>query len=242
MTTPDKPAPALKPSMKATVGTFSVAALLLLLAQFISPSEGGRRLDVYLDSAGIPTVCTGIIGPEVTKRWKAGQGAANATIQPPLTREEKAATVAAIAHFTDAECDKLEATYLTRMHHDLERCLGKERVDDLSLGEFLAYGDGAYNFGTGAMCNSPMAKLAAQGKRREACEAIANYRVHTGTSGNRKPRGKGTWEPPRALANGQVKPGRWLQDCRDPANKCSGLPKRRARQRDMCLAGLPEAA
>lgn len=211
-----KPVPAPKSNMKAKVGTFSAVALLLLLAQFISPSEGGRILDVYLDSAAIPTACMGIIGPEVTRRYQAMKASGNK----------------ADGHFTDAECDKLETTYLTRMKADLEHCLTPALVNDLSLGEFLSYGDGAYNFGTGAMCKSPMAKLAAQGKRREACDSIASYRVHTGTPGNRKPRGKGTL----------TRSGRWLQDCRDPANRCTGLPKRRDRQRNACLAGLPEAA
>lgn len=212
------PAPAAKPSrvdLKAKVGTVAIATLLLWLAATISPNEGGRRLDVYVDSAGIPTVCTGIIGPQVTAAWQAAQ----ATPDPAVRKQ--------YLHFTNERCDALETKYLARMHADLSRCLTPQLLNDLSVGEYLGYGDGDYNFGTGAMCNSPMAAKAAAGDRRGACEAIASFRVHTGTRGNRKPPGKGV-----------LRNGRWLQDCRDPANKCTGLPARRLRERELCLAGL----
>lgn len=71
-----------------------------------------------------------------------------------------------------------------------------------------AFISSAYNIGSGAFCKSSMSRRALAGDLRGACQALSLY-VWTG--------GK---------------------DCRIAANKCSGLPKRRAAEVALCLSGL----
>jgi lysozyme len=192
--------------MKAPAAAVGVLGLAALIASFLDADEGGRHKQPYLDSAGIPTACTGIIGPEVTRRHRAGES------------------------FTDAECDALEQGYVVPMVQRMQACVGDEVLQRIRVGEFVAYGRNSYSTGVGAFCRSPMAALLKQGDHAGACRAMANWRTFTGTPGNRAPRGQGV----------RTAKGRWLQDCRDPANKCRGLAIRRVSESHMCLAALED--
>jgi GH24 family phage-related lysozyme (muramidase) len=148
-----------KPVMPGGKGAAGGAGLILALAIAIGyaldPSEGGRRLDVYLDSSDIPTACKGVIGAEVTRRWRAkGKD----------------------ARFTDVECDQLENNYTLKMTADMLQCVPEAVVSTLSYGEFIAYGHWAYNTGTGMFCSlGSVPRLLAQGNRIAACNVMAKY-------------------------------------------------------------------
>lgn len=74
----------------------------------------------------------------------------------------------------------------------------------LTQGEFDSLVSLAYNVGASAVCNSTMVRLHNAGQHAQACAQF----------------------------------DRWVffqsLDCRDPANRCSGLPKRREKERAMC--------
>lgn len=138
-------------SLKAPVAGVGIAALSVLLIGLLEPSEGGRRLVPYLDSVGIPTACTGIIGPEVARRHKAK------------------------LRFTEAECVALETAYLGRMVRDMQKCVPQHVLNTVTTGEFLAYGHWAYNTGTGAFCRSSLNRHLRAGDHVRACQAMGQW-------------------------------------------------------------------
>ncbi|MDB5846545.1 MAG: glycoside hydrolase, family 24 [Rhodoferax sp.] len=77
---------------------------------------------------------------------------------------------------------------------------------DLALppNELAAYLSLAFNVGAGAVCRSSIPVKIAAGNRAAACATITQF----------------------YLAGGL--------DCRDPANNCMGIPRRRAAERDLC--------
>lgn len=143
--------PATKPGVKKgpfVAGAVFIASLLALLA----PSEGGRRLAPYLDSVGIATACVGIIGPEVTRRYKAHET------------------------FTEDECKALEYTYLSTMVRQMSRCVPANVMAQVHMGEMLAYAHWAYNTGTNAFCgNSSLHRKLVAGDHAGACKAMGNW-------------------------------------------------------------------
>ena len=75
---------------------------------------------------------------------------------------------------------------------------------ELTQGEYDSLVSLAYNVGADAVCKSTMVRLHNQGKHAEACAQFDRWTFYQG------------------------------KDCRDPANRCSGLAKRRAEERAMC--------
>lgn len=74
----------------------------------------------------------------------------------------------------------------------------------LTQGEFDSLVSLAYNVGAGVVCNSTMVRLHNAGQHAEACAQFDRWVFFQG------------------------------KDCRDPAHRCGGLPKRRAAERAMC--------
>ena len=202
---PPVPMPANTPGWKEKPpkgAFFSLVVMAAALAAWLSPTEGGQRLDVYLDSAGIKTACTGIIGPVVNAK-KVGE------------------------RFTKAECDALDQAYVLKQLKQMQACVPSPVLHDTTFGEFLTYAHWSYNTGTGAFCNSTLARRLAAGDHAGACRAMGAW----------------TWTPvsrgtiPAGKTNGKPQPF-LRQDCRDPRNKCNGIRIRRDEEVSMCLAAL----
>ena len=78
----------------------------------------------------------------------------------------------------------------------------------LTQGEFDSLVSLAYNVGASAVCNSTMVRLHNAGQHAEACAQFDRWVFFQG------------------------------RDCRDPAHRCGGLPKRRAAERATCEGQL----
>jgi lysozyme len=74
----------------------------------------------------------------------------------------------------------------------------------LTQGEYDSLTSLAYNVGAGPVCASTMVQLHNAGRHAEACAQFDRWTFYQG------------------------------KDCKDPANRCSGLAKRRAAERAMC--------
>ncbi len=150
---PPEPTPETKPGWKDKPkkgAFFSIVLLAAALTAWLSPSEGGQRLDVYLDSAGIKTVCTGIIGLAVNAH-EVGY------------------------RFTKAQCDAMDSAYVTKQLTQMQACTPPAILQDTAFGEFVSYAHWAYNTGTGAFCHSTLAKKLAAGDHAGACKAMAAW-------------------------------------------------------------------
>lgn len=77
----------------------------------------------------------------------------------------------------------------------------------LTQGEFDSLVSLAYNVGAESVCKSTMVRLHNAGRHAEACAQFDRWTFFQG------------------------------KDCRDPANRCSGLAKRRSAERAMCEGG-----
>lgn len=75
---------------------------------------------------------------------------------------------------------------------------------ELTQGEYDSLVSLAYNVGAGPVCRSTMVRLHNEGKHAEACAQFDRWTFFQG------------------------------KDCKDPANRCTGLAKRRASERAMC--------
>ena len=135
------PAPSTKASGKAK-GAGVVVALIAMLGVW-----EGSRPKPYLDHIGIPTACRGIIGPEVTRRYKAGE------------------------RFTQAECDAMETDYILTMQDKMAGCIKVPMSDS----EWLAYSHFAYNVGTAGFCKSSLVKRLNAGDHAGACRQMAKW-------------------------------------------------------------------
>jgi GH24 family phage-related lysozyme (muramidase) len=103
------------------------------------------------------------------------------------------------------ECHALEQRYIERMGARMGRC---KPTAELSVYEWVAWGDFSYNLGTGRWCGSTALKLINRGQYRAACEQIPRWRFTDG------------------------------KDCAVAANDCSGIIVRRAWPHATCLKGL----
>jgi len=132
----------------------------------------------------------GIIGKEVTRRYKAG------------------------VKFTDAECESMEKTYLTRMVSAMQTCAPQADQQQMTYGEWIIYGHWAYNPGTKSFCNSTLGRRLGAGDRVGACKSMGAWTYIT--------------------LNGRKR------NCRDPEMKriCSGIVTRRDLEASMCLEAL----
>jgi lysozyme len=108
----------------------------------------GYRLKPYRDSGGVWTACTGVTGPEVDAKARAG------------------------GRFTAAECEALDAA---RMETALQ-CVDSLVSVDLTDEERIAWASFCYNVGRGNFAASSALKLLNAGKYAEACaSARANW-------------------------------------------------------------------
>lgn len=144
---PDKPAqPKGKKGPAFAIGLVVAAIITALL-----PSEG-RVLHPYKDSAGIWTVCMGLIDPAIVWRHKG-------------------------TDFTVSECVVEEKKYITKMVNEMVECIPQETLDKVTAGMFIWFGHWAYNTGTGAFCkptNSIQRNLRA-GDFPAACRAMGMW-------------------------------------------------------------------
>ena len=76
----------------------------------------------------------------------------------------------------------------------------------MSQHQYDAYVDFTYNVGANAFCKSSIAKYANQGRVVDSCQSIMKYVYVAG------------------------------KDCRNKANKCYGIVKRREEERKLCLS------
>lgn len=157
--TPRQPAGAPGWKDKPKGGAAGFAALMALvgggLLYALAPgdsAEGGQRLDVYLDSAGIPTACSGIIGGEVLRRYRL-QGTK--------------------ARFTKPECDALEQAYTAPMIREMSACVPEKVRGNVSYGQMFALAHWRWN--TGTFCNSSVGRHLAAGDFVRSCHAMALY-------------------------------------------------------------------
>lgn len=127
-------------------GVFAALVLAAGMAAALLPSED-RKLTVYKDSAGIDTVCMGLIGP-VTKR------------HPGVA-------------WTVEECQQAESEYIVPMVAEMQQCIPLDVQRSMTYGEWIMLGHWHYN--TGAFCSSSVGRNLAQGKHEEACQAMNQY-------------------------------------------------------------------
>jgi lysozyme len=106
--------------------------------------------------------------------------------------------------YTPAECDTLENRYVVRMLGYMGHCA----TGEFEFHEVKAWGDFAYNVGTGNFCKSTAVKLLNAGKNKEACNQIPLWHVAGG------------------------------KDCAIRSNNCYGIVDRRAWQRSLCLGEI----
>ena len=107
------------------------------------PAHEGRRYRPYRDSNGIWTVCAGITGEAVVRGRQ----------------------------YTQAECVRLEKSYVDRMLHAIGKCVNAT----LTSNEVIAWGHFAYNIGTSSFCRSTAAHLLNQGEHQRACAQISQW-------------------------------------------------------------------
>jgi lysozyme len=115
--------------------------------------------------------------------------------------------------YTDAECTALLLPAIEAHMTDVERmCVPNLR--ELPAGVQFAIGHLAYNVGAGAVCRrrsgqpTTIARSLPTGNIAPACEAIKSYTRVAG------------------------------KDCRDPANRCSGIPRRRDFESGVCSGDI----
>lgn len=115
--------------------------------------------------------------------------------------------------FTVPECEDLERAYVGRMVGAMTRCIAPEVIESITFKEWIAYSHWSYNVGTYAFCHSTVSAHLNAGNHAGACKAM----------------GRWTWI---------TKPGIGKVNCRDPKQKCGGLPKRRDLEVAMCLEAI----
>lgn len=125
--------------------TFASAGAVVVAAIVASLQQHeGRKYVPYWDNLGkVWTVCAGVTGDGVV----VGK------------------------HYTEAECDRLEARYVGKMLKNMGGCVRTE----LEFHEIKAWGHFAYNVGTTNFCASTAAKLLNGGDTQRACKEIPRW-------------------------------------------------------------------
>ena len=95
------------------------------------------------------------------------------------------------ASYTPQECRDLLAQKLPRYYAEISSCWGPDVEDRLTDNMRVAFTSGAYNFGSGAFCNSSMVRALKAGDFKGACHALRLYnraggRVVRGLDNRRK--------------------------------------------------------
>jgi lysozyme len=142
---PDAP----EPGSKAPGGIFAVSVLAAGIAAALLPSEA-RVLKPYRDSAGIWTVCMGLIGPIVNR----------------YPRD--------VAWTTD-ECKIAEAQYIEPMVKQMQRCTPQHVQKEMTYGQWIWLGHWAYNVGTNNYCGANVGRELQVGNHRGACLAMSKW-------------------------------------------------------------------
>lgn len=197
-----------KPTNKGPTAGFLVVVTAILA--LLLPLEG-RELEPYRDSAGIWTVCMGLIAPELIARHPPGSG----------------------QKWTEAECEVEERKYVTEMATAMASCLPGDVLPRMKPREFAFHAVNAYNIGTKGWCQSSAARALTRGDHVAACQSFAAYTWIT-IKPPQLPRGE--HKVVRSPKTGHITAYR-LQ-CRDPLNRCRGLPKRRDQEVAGCMAAL----
>jgi GH24 family phage-related lysozyme (muramidase) len=205
--------PAANDPLKRKVGVGGAAAVVAMLAGMLVtallPSEA-RILHVYRDSAGIPTVCMGLIDPVLIARHPG-------------------------VDWTVPECEVEEKKYVGTMLTQMARCIPQGILAQLTFGEVLWHAHFAFNTGVGSFCGRAKAvhKALLKGDRVGACKAMGLYRFQSVAN---TPRNRARSGLHAISADGSL----IRQDCRDPKNKCRGLAIRRDMEVEKCLSYLTD--
>jgi len=206
---PASPPPA--DPLKKKVGGGGIAAILALVSGILVtnllPSEA-RITHPYRDSAGIWTVCMGLIDPKLIARHPG-------------------------VEWTVPECEVEEKKYVGGMLTQMAACIPQSILADMTFGEVLWHGHFAFNTGIGSFCGKTRAvhRALVAGDHAGACRAMGLYRFQSVPNTPRNLQRSGL----HALsADGTM----IRQDCRDPKNKCRGLAIRRDMEVEKCLSYL----
>jgi GH24 family phage-related lysozyme (muramidase) len=127
-------------------GGFAALVLAAGLMFALLPSEA-RKLTPYKDSAGIWTVCMGLIGPVVKRHWG--------------------------TDWTVEECKEAELDYLRPMIGEMVKCVPEKVRNEMSYGQWVSLGHWYYN--TGAFCRSGVGRYLAQGDHVRSCQAMGQW-------------------------------------------------------------------
>lgn len=148
---PPAPPPASTTPTNKKGPAFAIGLVVASLLVALLPSEA-RILHPYKDSAGIWTICMGLIDPAIVWRHKG-------------------------TDFTVAECEIEEKIYITKMVNEMVACVSQEVIGRIKADMFIWLGHWAYNTGTGAFCkptNSIQRNLNAN-DFKAACEAMGKW-------------------------------------------------------------------
>lgn len=77
--------------------------------------------------------------------------------------------------YSKQECTDMLAAKLPRYYAEISSCWGSDVEAILTDNMRVAFVSGAYNFGSGAFCNSTMVRRLKAGDRRGACHALRLY-------------------------------------------------------------------
>lgn len=107
--------------------------------------------------------------------------------------------------YTPEECSQRKAAFIQGMSASMGQC-----VPPMTDQQWIAWGHFTYNTGVRAFCNSGAAALLRQHQYTAACASMRQW----------------TWI---------TKPGIGKVNCRDPNQRCSGIPKRRDFEYGLCM-------
>lgn len=110
--------------------------------------------------------------------------------------------------FTPKECDNKKIAFIQNMSAQMGHC-----VPPMTDQQWIAWGHFTYNTGVAAFCKSSAASLLRQGNYTAACASMKRW----------------TWI---------TKPGIGPVNCRDAAQRCSGIPKRRDFEYGLCMDAI----
>lgn len=126
------------------------AAGTIALNMLIVPWEQ-THLKPYLDPVGIPTACSGITGPDITKAFREGRV------------------------FSAAECAHMDAKAVAAHERGLREAIDdrvERTIPDFTMAAFISW---TYNVGNHEAAKSTLVRLINAGKLREACDQLPRW-------------------------------------------------------------------